>query len=349
MPTSIDHNYYLWAIADKDNKVILGVTKDGIVEVDKIVARDADVKSLNYNINDLDFDNPIDFSDSNSIQIPTPRCAYINITGVTQLPQNKTSEGYIDMKAYLEFWDMQGNYFKKKVLLNAQGNSSLSMPKKNFSIDLCNDDWVGDDTFSMRIGDWVPQDSFHIKAFYTDFFRGIGITGYKLWQQVVDTFDIKDNRPYKYLYTGDYSLNTEDAYFTPNGNGDITKDIDTGALCHPDGFPVIVYLNDEFYGVFAWQLKKHRDNYFMNKNTAEHIHLDGDLGDSFLQGEPIWADFEVRNPKSLYNMDGSKYSEGDELIDSTSSKYDSTNKDHKTSAKVKTYIKNLFSSFATLK
>ena len=38
------------------------------------------------------------------------------------------------------------------------------------------------------------------------------------------------------------------------------------ARCYPDGFPCVVYLNGAFYGIFSWQLKKHRDNMAMGRN-----------------------------------------------------------------------------------
>ena len=93
------------------------------------------------------------------------------------------------------------------------------------------------------------------------------------------------------LYVGDYSLLT-----------------DTGARCFPDGFPVAVYFKDEFYGIFSFQLKKHRDNYHMDKSTAEHVHLDGVITyNSLWNGNIAWNDFEIRNPKNLYAIGGNKY------------------------------------------
>ena len=96
-------------------------------------------------------------------------------------------------------------------------------------------------------------------------------------------------------YVGDYELLT-----------------DTGARCFPDGFPVAVYLNGEFYGIFSFQLKKHRDNYHMDKSTAEHVHLDGTINYNILwNGTIVWGTgdngFEVRNPKNLYAIGGNKY------------------------------------------
>ena len=94
-------------------------------------------------------------------------------------------------------------------------------------------------------------------------------------------------------YVGDYELLT-----------------DTGARCFPDGFPVAVYLNGAFYGIFSYQLKKHRDNYHLNKSSANNVHLDGALGaNTIFNGKDNidWTQFEIRNPKGLYTIGGNKY------------------------------------------
>ena len=286
-----------------------------------------------------------DWSDAKSIEIPIPRCAIVNITspsGDAVWPQAKG----VNLKYYIQFYDMQGNYFKKEIIFNAQGNSSMQFAKKNGAVDICNNNgWDDDDTFSIKFGDWVAQDSFHFKSYYTDYLRGGAVIAYQVADEVYKTRGVYADRPWKKALI-DFSkiLSTTPAGLTEDGTDDVSLQIDNGARCMPDGFPAIFYLNGEFYGIFAWQLKKHRDNYHMNKKTAEHIQLDGDLYASNLWGGTInWTAFEVRNPKNLYCMDGSKY-DGDnpkELIDSTSQYYDSTNKDHKTTAKVKQYIINL--------
>jgi hypothetical protein len=307
---------------------------------------------------------PIDWSNSSFIQIPEPYLAKINLTNINSMPTSKTD----DFHAWFEFWDMQGNYFKKRVILNAQGNSSLQYVKKNFAADFCNDEWVGDDTFSIRIGAWVAQDSFHFKAYYSpDVFKGVCPVSYKFMDEIVKTRGIINDRQWKRCL-----LPTEEAIgINPTNLEDssIKTLLDDGARGFPDGFPCIVYLNDSFYGIFSWQLKKHRDNMHQDKGNASHIHLDGNissqtitLADGSLNWDiingktPVGSDnntdgIEIRNPKSLICIDGSKYDGDDnrkELIDEESPSYDSTNKNHLNSAKVKkslikfsTYIPNL--------
>ena len=94
----------------------------------------------------ISHDNTEDLSENAKITIATPDCAYVNITGVTSMPWSKTDPNSIDMRAVMEVYDMNGNFFKKRILLNAQGNSSMGHEKKNFSVDFCEDEWEGDKT-----------------------------------------------------------------------------------------------------------------------------------------------------------------------------------------------------------
>lgn len=249
---------------------------------------------------------PIDWSDNSFIQIPEPRFAIINFTNIDSMPTTKTE----NKKAFLEFWDMQGNYFKKHSILNAQGNSTMGWSKKNVSMDICNDEWIGDETPEIRIGDWVPQDSFHLKAYHTDFFKGVGAVAYKLYDQIVKTRGNMYDRPWKKALIDMSAIGTTTKSFENSYEGEYELLTDTGARCFPDGFPVAVYLNGAFYGVFSFQLKKHRDNYHMNKSNAKHIHLDGDIYEATLfngRNNINWEMFEIRNPKGLYAIGGNKY------------------------------------------
>jgi hypothetical protein len=256
--------------------------------------------------NGFDVKTPIDWSESNFIQIPEPRFAIINVTNIDSMPTTKQD----NKEAFLEFWDMQGNYFKKHAILNAQGTSTMGWSKKNVSMDICDDEWIGDETPKIRIGDWVPQDSFHLKAYHTDFFKGVGAVAYKLYNQIVKTRGNMYDRPWKKALIDMSAIGTTTKSFENPYVGEYELLTDTGARCFPDGFPVAVYLNGTFYGVFSFQLKKHRDNYHMNKSNAKHVHLDGDIYEASLfngRNKINWEMFEIRNPKGLYAIGGNKY------------------------------------------
>lgn len=257
----------------------------------------------------------IDMSGSSTIDMPEPRLAYVNISGLEEMPVNKTD----DVKCTIEFFDGENIYFSKRVIANAQGNSSLAHLKKNLAIDIVDDEWIGDDTPSISIGEWVAQDSFHLKAYYYDYFRGTSVVGYKLYRQMSDT-------------RGDKARIWQRAG---------VAGVDERAIGHPDGFPAIVYLNGDFYGIFSFQLKKHRDNYGLKKNEPTNIHLDGKLTDwSFFENNIDWTEFEIRTPKTLVSMSGKEY-DGNfptELIDSSAESYDAKDKKHIRSGETKNFI-----------
>lgn len=216
-----------------------------------------------------------DYSEVAEFEIAEPQFAWVNITGITSLPASKADQ----QKAWVEIYDGAGNYFKKRALLKAQGSWSLKFPKRNFSCQFCENDWSASATPDIRIGNWVKQDEFHFKAFYTDFCRGIGEIGYKLFHHIV-----ADRSPY--WERGGYTVPSK------------------RARCFPDGFPCAVYIEGSFHGVYAWQLKKSRKNMNMEKTEALHIHLDGNLNNSSLfHGNVGWNQFEIRQPKAPYATD----------------------------------------------
>ena len=270
----------------------------------------------------LTLENKLDFSDNTDIFIPIPRgVAVVNIIAdslATSKTQNKD--------AILEFWG-SGIYFRKNIILNAQGQTSMAFAKKNQSFDF-------KDGTSIKFGDWVSQDSFHLKANADDVFCGLNNVVYKYADYVVGKTDTRANRVLRSATTS-----------YQNASGKFKADFDDNAKCMPDGFPISLHLNGEFYGMYTWNMKKHRANYSMDKKDYASIMIDPDrlTSETFWNGTIDWSKFELKNPKTLICMDGSKY-DGDnpkELIDSTSEKYDESNKDMKNTAVTKSLLVSL--------
>ena len=253
------------------------------------------------------------------------------------MPTTKTQ----NLHAWLEFYDGNGSYFKKHVVLNAQGNSSLEYPKKNISIKFFEGSWDNDKTTDITFGNWVKQDAFHLKAFYTDYFRGCGNIAYDIYDDI--TSDRESPLPW------------QRAGITTTSNN---------AKCHPDGFPCYVYLNGKFYGLFVWSLKKSAKNMGQEKDFASHIHIDGILADNTIFRDKIdWSQFEVKNPKNLYcveieentstnNTIQYKMYDGNqptELIDESMQYYNANNPGHILTNKVKQSLITLSKYYTTLK
>ena len=274
----------------------------------------------------IKMENPSDFSKDSHIELPIPRIAAQVRLYAPKLPTTKQD----DIEAEIEYNDKDGNYFRKPVILNAQGASSMSYYVKNMAIDI-------NDNSKIKFGDFPAQDSFHLKKYYIDVFRGQCVVGYWLMEQVYQTRPVGKRYPYEML-SNEYSPYT--------GNGKMEDDFYTGAKCHPDGFPIIItWVNtitneEQDMGIYAWNLKKSKEVYHANKKKAEHIILDGVIDDVTLFGGNVdWTQFEIRNPKSLQDIEGNKY-DGDNPKELSNT--DANSK------KVKTYIQRLSGAKAAL-
>ena len=319
---------------DAEDKILGYRDSEGTRHEHKISAKHLELSSEAANeVNDafksagIKMENPSDFSKDSHIELPIPRIAAQVRLYAPKLPTTKQD----DIEAEIEYNDKDGNYFRKPVILNAQGSSSMTYYVKNMAIDIS-------DGSEIKFGDFPTQDSFHLKKYYIDAFRGQCIVGYWLMEQVYKSRPLGQQYPYEYSY-----LNES----TTDGLGDVKKDFFTGAKCHPDGFPiVIIWVNsntneETWMGVYTWNLKKSKEVYNCNKKKAENIILDGVINSSTIFGGSVdWSAFEIRNPKSLIDIDGNKY-DGDNPKELSET--------DKNSKKVKDYLTRLSGVVAALK
>ena len=273
-----------------------GTRHEHKISVNHINLSEDAVKEVNdtFKSAGIKMDNPSDFSKDSYIELPIPRVAAQVKLYAPKLPTTKQD----DIEAEIEYNDKDGNYFRKPVILNAQGSSSMSYYVKNMAIDI-------NDESKIKFGDFPSQDSFHLKKYFIDIFRGQCIVGYWLMEQVYQTRAAGKRYPYELL---------SDVYSPYTGNGKVNRDFYTGAKCHPDGFPIVItWVNtqtkeEKNMGVYAWNLKKSKEIYHADKKTPENIILDGVIDSKTLFGGTVnWTQFEIRNPKSLIDIDGNKY------------------------------------------
>ena len=285
---------------DAENKILGYRDSEGTRHEHKISVNHLDLSNEAANeVNDafksagIKMENPSDFSKDSHIELPIPRIAAKVRLYAPKLPTTKQD----DIEAEIEYNDKDGNYFRKPVILNAQGSSSMAYYVKNMAIDIA-------DGSEIKFGDFPTQDSFHLKKYYIDAFRGQCIVGYWLMEQVYKTRPLGQQYPYEHTIQ-----NTN----TDNALGDVKKDFFTGAKCHPDGFPIVITWvdnsgNETNMGVYTWNLKKSKEVYYADKKKAENIILDGSIYKGTLWGGTIhWESFEVRNPKKLKDIDGKDY------------------------------------------
>lgn len=319
---------------DADGKVLGYRDSEGTRHEHKISAKhielsDEAAKEVNdaFKSAGIKMENPSDFSKDSYIELPIPRIAAQVRLYAPNLPTTKQD----DIEAEIEYNDKDGNYFRKPVILNAQGSSSMTYYVKNMAIDIA-------DGSEIKFGDFPTQDSFHLKKYYIDAFRGQCVVGYWLMEQVYKSRPIGQQYPYEYSYSNDS---------VTDGFGDVKKDFFTGAKCHPDGFPIIItWINsntgeETWMGVYTWNLKKSKEVYQCDKKKAENIILDGTVNTSTLFGGIInWSAFEIRNPKNLIDINGNKY-DGDNPKELSET--------DKNSKKVKDYITRLSGVVAALR
>ncbi|MBQ6718902.1 MAG: CotH kinase family protein [Oscillospiraceae bacterium] len=115
-----------------------------------------------------------------------------------------------------------------------QGSSSLAYPKKNYTVKF-------DTAFEAKTG-WGSQKKYCLKANYIDFSHARNLVCAKLWGQVV-----------KSRTTANERLNA-----LVNG----------GAV---DGFPITVYINGEYAGLYTFNIPKDGWMYGMGEGTNECI------------------------------------------------------------------------------
>ena len=137
--------------------------------------------------------------------------------------------------------------------LKWQGQSSLSFPKKNFTIKF-------DKNFTAK-GGWLSTDTYVLKGNFNDFTHARNIVSARLWGDVVksrgwSTEDILDNDGTPLLDNDGTPLQIYQDIMPGLING--------GAI---DGFPIMLVVNGDFYGLYDFQIKKSRTMFGFEKDN----------------------------------------------------------------------------------
>ena len=146
-----------------------------------------------------------------------------------------------------------------------QGASSLSYPKKNYNIQFYKDENLSKKNKVTIVDDWGKQSKYCLKANWVDYSQSRNIVSAKLYGQVV------------------HSRNLDD---------ELTNLVNGGAI---DGFPVIVFLNDGFLGLYTFNIPK--DNWCFNMN-------DDTLRQAILMADDWTNSVKLQEPINLTNLNG---------------------------------------------
>ena len=135
--------------------------------------------------------------------------------------------------------------FRSFVKLKCQGNSSMSYAKKNFTINMYSDE-ARATKLKKDFKGWGAQSKFCLKANYVDSTHTRNISGARI------AYDMVQSRP--------------DSPFKRQ----LSQCPRNGAV---DGFPIKLYFNGEFYGIYTWNIPKDGWMFNMDKSNPNHVVL----------------------------------------------------------------------------
>lgn len=127
-----------------------------------------------------------------------------------------------------------------EVMVDWQGNSSLQYAIKNYNIDLI--DETGESIDIQMKDDWPVHDSYHIKANMVDSSHAFNIGIAKLLPKI---------------------------YTEPHPG--IINNPDQPIRYAVDGFPITMFHNGKFHGIYTFNLKQHRKVFGMDKKCPTHF------------------------------------------------------------------------------
>ena len=143
--------------------------------------------------------------------------------------------------------------FKVYTYIKLQGNSSLQYPKKNFTIKLYKNE-ARTIKANKEFKNWGAHNNFVLKADYIDILHARNVVSAKLWSKVVQS-------------RSDYDMLPDGIKNSPN-NGVI------------DGFPVKVYINGEYCGLYCWTIPKCNWMVGMDSSNPNHALLSAEFNDN---------------------------------------------------------------------
>jgi hypothetical protein len=165
--------------------------------------------------------------------------------------------------------------FKAAIKIKFQGNTSLTFPKKNFTIKMYTDDTY-EDKLKKNFKDWNHSgNKYVLKANWIDHAHARNIISARLWGEVVASRMDYDSLPVEMRNA-------------PNN----------GAI---DGFPVKLYVNGNYEGVYTWNVGKDDWMWGMDEDNANHVLMcaetnnDGAITNTPCNFRALWSGTDENN------------------------------------------------------
>ena len=218
--------------------------------------------------------------DNISIEKPTE----IFLTG--EMPQD-ISENRISSQLAFSFRKNGIEICKGFTNLAIQGNGSTYYLKKGYTFDVLNE---SGNSMKIKFGDMISADSFHLKAYATDMTHTRDVGNARIWRDMINFLDYPQSKVNNMEIGLSLTTNENEAY-----NQD--------AKYYTEGFPVRVFLNGVFFGLYTMRNKKTRENYSLNNKNKKHIFLDSATYTAYLGQSFDPTDWEVKSPKMTGYID----------------------------------------------
>lgn len=154
--------------------------------------------------------------------------------------------------------NVDGQVFQSFGTIEVQGSSSAGFPKKNWTMAFFSDDTRAD-AINVKLGHMMPHDELVWKANFVDNTQTRNNVANRIWGEMVQSRKT-------------FPKSEVDKVTIAGGVG--LAHVPTGALGHVDGFPAVVYINNEFYGLGALNIGKKRGNYNLKSNNQKHIQIE---------------------------------------------------------------------------
>jgi len=186
--------------------------------------------------------------------------------------------------------------------IKVQGTSSLAYDKKNYTLKFYSDE-AHADKLKIDVG-WGPQSKYCMKANWIDRTHARNVVSARLAGQMQEKYGLLEDSP------------------------------NNGAV---DGFPVEIYSNGEFLGLYTFNIPKDAWQFAMDEDNPDHIVIGGEGWEpaNLFQGQPdfgTWAvevgqesdetlekmsrlfDFVVNSDNETFRKDFSKYLDLDSAL-----------------------------------
>ena len=144
----------------------------------------------------------------------------------------------VPMKA--EYVDSNQN-FDSFATIKYQGHTAMNYDKKNYTLKLFEDE-NNKEKYKVSLHGWNKSNKYCLKANYIDFSQARNVISNNIWSEVVSSRKNLDS-------------NIADLQFK-------------GAI---DGYPIMVFINDEYQGVYTMNIPKDEDTYNIGDDEGEAL------------------------------------------------------------------------------